>query len=325
MRRYPAVLLWVLLGLAMSLFFGLKPVNAQTTTLFFSPDPASLLMTGSNSTVVNLEISDAVKINAFDIILTYDAQIAVISAWAHGGFLVSPTCLITTNNPGELHLVCTQLGKPGVYGDGTLLVLTFTGQDYGWTPLTFTFAQLSTSDSPAQSVYPALENGTLYTYTPGVVIPTDLSGSFSLQGQNVRGDVPVTLEPGFYVGQGPLTALTDDKLEDNLLFADVAMDAYLLTTQQPGYLNLEVSDNKVVALSRSPLVLPPLELLAGDLDGDGEIGVLDLAVVAGSFGQTGEALAGDVNSDGMVNARDLALVAGNFGQTSATAYAGWLP
>jgi len=325
MRRYHPVRLWLLLGLAMSLFFGLKTVNAQTTTLFFSPDPASLLMTGSNSTVVNLEIRDAVKINAFDIILTYDAQIAVISAWAHGGFLVSPTCLITTNNPGYLRLVCTQLGKPGVYGDGTLLVLTFTGQDYGWTPLTFTFAQLSTSDSPAQSVYPALENGTLYTYTPGVVIPTDLSGSFSLQGQNGRGDVPVTLEPGFYVGQGPLTALTDDKLEDNLLFADVAMDAYLLTTQQPGYLNLDASANQVVALSRSPLVLPALELLAGDLDGDGEIGVLDLAVVAGLFGQIGEALAGDVNSDGIVNARDLALVAGNFGQTSETAYGGWLP
>jgi len=325
MRRYPPVLLWVLLGLAMSLFFGLKPVNAQTTTLIFSPDPASLLMTGTNSAVVNLEIRDAVKINAFDIILTYDAQIAVISTWAHGGFLVSPTCLITTNDPGYLHLVCTQLGKPGVYGDGTLLVLTFTGQDYGWTPLTFTFAKLSTSDSPAQSVFPAYENGTLYTYTPGVVIPTDLSGSFSLQGQNRRGNVPVTLEPGLYVGQGPLSALTDDKLEDNLEFADVAMDAYLLTTQQPRYLNLDASDNKVVALSRSALVLPPLELLAGDLDGDGEISVLDLGVVAGSFGQIGEALAGDVNFDGRVDARDLALVAGNFGQTSETAYAGWLP
>ncbi len=325
MRRYPPVLLWLLLVMAMSLFFGLEPVKAQSTTLFFSPDPASLVMTGSNSVVVDLLIQDAENINAFDIILTYDAQIAQITSWAHGGFLVSPTCLINTNTPGYLRLVCTQQTQPGVYGDGVLLKLTFTGLDYGWTPITFTKAVLSTGDVPPDKVYPALENGTLYTYTPGVVIPTDLSGSFSLQGQNRRGNVPVTLQPGLYVGQGPLSALTDDKLEDNWLFADVAMDAYQLTTQQPRYLNLDASDNKVVALSRSPLVLPALELLAGDLDGDGEIGVLDLAVVAGSFGQIGEALAGDVNSDGIVNARDLALVAGNFGQTSETAYAGWLP
>ena len=51
---------------------------------------------------------------------------------------------------------------------------------------------------------------------------------------------------------------------------------------------------------------PPTDL---DVNGDGEIGVLDLVGVAVFYGQRGDDLAADVNNDGVVNVDDFILVA----------------
>ena len=52
-----------------------------------------------------------------------------------------------------------------------------------------------------------------------------------------------------------------------------------------------------------------------DLNKDGTVNVLDLALVGRDLGKTGSP-AGDVNGDGSVNVLDLALVAQHLGETT---------
>ena len=49
-----------------------------------------------------------------------------------------------------------------------------------------------------------------------------------------------------------------------------------------------------------------------DVNGDGEVNILDLVAVAAKFGQTTDAGNADINADGTVDIRDLVLVAGAF-------------
>ena len=67
-------------------------------------------------------------------------------------------------------------------------------------------------------------------------------------------------------------------------------------------------------LSRGQLVAP---IACMDVDGDGAVGVSDLLVVLGAFGQRGggESVSSDRNGDGSVDVADLLLVLGAFGQT----------
>lgn len=52
-----------------------------------------------------------------------------------------------------------------------------------------------------------------------------------------------------------------------------------------------------------------------DLNGDGEIDLMDLAELLGAYGQIGEHLPADLNHDGMVDLSDLAELLGAFGQS----------
>jgi hypothetical protein len=66
----------------------------------------------------------------------------------------------------------------------------------------------------------------------------------------------------------------------------------------------------VLTITTEPPALP------GDLNGDGVVNALDLALVVGGFGQAGADQPGDGNGDGVVNAQDLALVVANFGRAN---------
>ncbi len=302
-----------------------RPISAQGTTLAFSPNPASIYLNTTNSVVVDLLINNGVNLNAFDIRLTYNVAFARLTSWVSGGFLdISGGCLINMNNPGDFWLVCTQLNKPEVSGSGVLLRLTFTGTGFGSTPINFNNAVLS--DRLGHETTPSTTNGLINTiYQASTIKNSSLSGSISLQGQLGRAGIPVTLSRGIYVGQGPYDLRSKNLLANNLVSSLLPMDAYLITTGQERYLNVDASLNKVKGILSTPTVLSRLQLYAGDVAAPfGAIDLQDLALVGGSIGQ-GSGSAADVNFDGLVNARDLALVAGNYGLNSATAYAGWVP
>jgi len=51
-----------------------------------------------------------------------------------------------------------------------------------------------------------------------------------------------------------------------------------------------------------------------DLNGDGDLNILDLVLVASDFGQSGEQSKTDINADGTVNILDLVIIADNLGK-----------
>jgi hypothetical protein len=307
-----------------SSFFAFKPAAAQTgTTVYFSPDPATVYLNGTNSQVVDIIIAGAVDLNGFDIILSYDDSITNIQKVALGGFFEIGYCMVMNNTPGNLWYACVQTGSEPKSGIGTVLKLTFTGKNPGTTQLTLGQARFTDKDS--QPVWPATTDGTLNVTYNATIKPTTLGGSLELQGRADRGGVKMYLSQGQYVLQGPYNATTTNVSGNNLAFTDVAMDVYTVSTAQAGYLNISPGMGRQIALLASGNVLPPLRLLGGNaVWTNDEIDINDVALVSGEIGKISFDPDADINNDGKVDIFDLALVAGNFGMTSAIAYAGWL-
>jgi hypothetical protein len=67
----------------------------------------------------------------------------------------------------------------------------------------------------------------------------------------------------------------------------------------------------------APLTITAASPLLGDLNNDGTVNAVDLAIFSQDFGKAGAGLKGDLNNDGVVNAIDLALFASNFGKTAS--------
>ena len=60
---------------------------------------------------------------------------------------------------------------------------------------------------------------------------------------------------------------------------------------------------------------PPKEVLQGDLNNDGCVGMEDLSLVESNWGRIGDDIkAGDTNKDGIVNMEDLAIVEKEWGR-----------
>ena len=120
--------------------------------------------------------------------------------------------------------------------------------------------------------------------------------------------------------------IKDSSLYDNILFQQSALMEYTGTAGIDRFdetdfqnndqaANIAVSDHRPVwAVFRTDTDDDGQILV--DINGDGIVNVLDLILVAASFGKTGETPA-DVNSDGVVNIQDLVLVAGAFGAAAA--------
>ena len=331
MKKRILTLFMVILMVLGSCFFAFKPAAAQTdTTVFFSPDPATVYLNGTNSQVVEVWVGDVVDMNGFDITVVYDPAIANLSSWATGGFLEIGTgnCFPNPqhpNEPGYFQMICAQFARPRKTGSGVLLKLTFSGLRQGSSDLVFVNPTLALG-YPAQDFVPTEINGTLDVTYNATIKPTTLSGSFDLQGRTDRGGIPVTLSVGQFVGQGPYDTTTTNVSGSNLAFSNVAMDVYTVYTEQAGYLNISPDMGRQIALLASGNVLPPLRLLGGNaIWSDNEINSLDLGLVAGEFGKTTFNDDADINNNGKVDIFDLAMVAGNYGMTSALAYGEWLP
>ncbi len=315
--------LFFILAIAL-LFAGFEnrhPVQAQTeTVLAVSPSVTNFFINGASTAQVQVVINDVTLLNAFDITLTYDPDVALVTSWSAGGFLSNLFYLMKVNNPGYLRIACTQLATPGVSGSGVLLNLTFSAVGSGSTPLTFSSVALSNSSS--QSIPATLQDGTVNAG----FIAFELSGAIYAQGQADRSGIPVGLGVGPIYRQGPLAASSTPDYGLNLSFSSIPSgDSYLFTTTMPRYLNIDAAQGKTVTVSGGDVGLSPLELLAGDAVVDNAITTADLDAIRDVFETVGAGLNADVNFDGLVNIQDLALAGGNLGLTGADAYAGWQP
>jgi len=129
---------------------------------------------------------------------------------------------------------------------------------------------------------------------------TTLRGKVQLQGQSTFSDTLISV-------QGTRTMTTTTAIDGT--FQVTVTTPCTVTATHPRYLparwNVPLTD-------AADLTLDPVTLLGGDINGDLEIDILDLAYVGAHFG-TADSQA-DVNSDGLVDILDVVLVATNFGQ-----------
>jgi hypothetical protein len=174
---------------------------------------------------------------------------------------------------------------------------------------------------------PSLNHGSLEVFPPRYA----LTGEIWMQGQTARGGISVALSPGSTHAYGPYSAVSLDQSGANLDFGTVVGDSYVLTTNQPRYLNIDAAMDIQVTLGEDT-VLPTLKLFGGNaVWTDNVIDISDASVVGAWYEKTlddlepEQTLDADINFDGVVNIADLAQVAGNFGLSSESAYQGWLP
>jgi len=307
-------------------------VHAQDeTTVSFFPTDSTIVINGTNLSEVEINITDGVNVNALEIELTYDPALLNLEEVVLGDYLKNLRKLVEIDNDGYYRLVVYQVASPGVYGDGTLLQLNFSGLAPGVSAINIEYVRLSTPEG--NSSYPPVNNGTITTaYDPGPLDKIPVSGEIELERQSDRGGIPVTLTDGAMYLIGPYTTLSLSQPGTNLYFGEVVLDTYLITTHQPRYLNLDSLVNKIFSVSASETNINFLELLIGNPEwSDNVIDLNDLNLVDDWFDSTsedldpGEELDADVNFDGLVNVQDLAIVAGRFGLTSMDVYADWIP
>jgi len=152
---------WVNLVVFLSLMLlPFRAVSAQEGPfqVFFTPDPAIIYVDEANTKVVTVDLANAVNIWSFDVIITYDEEVAIITDYAITDWFGSVWCAIQTNQPGFFQAACASTGVP-VNGDGNLFSLTFTGLGTGQTALTFDRANFGNTNSERVPV--ASDNGEL--------------------------------------------------------------------------------------------------------------------------------------------------------------------
>jgi len=144
------------------------PVTAQNRPIL-AVMPALVEVPLGNQVLLTLDVTGGVNVNAFDIMLNYDQSRLLLASWSHGDYLSNLSCLNEVDQPGVLELACTQVARPAVSGDGTLLTLVFDTLAEGGADVTLTEAVFA--DPAGNETQPARQNGDVLilgdpTYTP---------------------------------------------------------------------------------------------------------------------------------------------------------------
>ena len=305
--------------------YGEASAQQEPLTVFFTPDPAYLYTSPSNTAVVNIDITNAVDIWSYSIVVDYDATVAVLQSYEVQDIFGGTVCQYAVNTPGHLGLGCVSWGGVPFNGDATVVKLTFVGVNTGQTPLTFdtltNFSNTSFDQVPIDR-----QHGELNVVDPTNFQFLPLIMNVSVQGVLERGGIEVALSRGLNYGMGPHSGTTTDTLGNNLTFPIVVVDAYRITTSHARVLNITADLDKTFTLASGANTVPALRLAAGNsVWTDNVINIDDWTAVCGALGNANLNEDADVNFDSFVDIRDLALVAGNWGLTSAVAYAAWLP
>ena len=131
-----------LLGLAGFALAG--SVLAQAgTVLAVEPAQANVEVNGKRE--IQLYVTAADNLNAFDVQVEYDGSLLSLAKWEFGDLLSNLAVVKRDDLSGSFRLVATQLATPGVSGDGVLLKLTFSGKQTGTSSIMITKAEFAAS------------------------------------------------------------------------------------------------------------------------------------------------------------------------------------
>lgn len=297
---------------------------------------ADLLATSSGTTyankvAINLPITYAVKVSAASLggaefEMEFDSDLLdVVSITDSGKLLHDAACTISTAAEAEASGLIHYCGK-GKTLNGTVTLFTVKFQaktGTGTTTLDFvdgsaSFASISTGAS--NHVYPGtLSDVSLTIFDPGSAT-FNLSGQILLEGRSDASGSQMTVA-GIIAPFGPT-----DKW-GNLNLTKLSAASYVVSVTRDGYIDLPASLGKTLVVNAGKTSLKPLTLIAGDVNNDEKIDLIDIVAVANEYGHSGTEITNaltDINGDGKVNLLDLVLVGKNFNKTSS-AYKSWKP
>ncbi len=224
-------------------------------------------------------------------------QIGVGSAFASNSFVAQNTVATST---GVISFAAVLLGGSPINGVANLINVDWQPVAAGSTSLTLENVILV--NNVGESLTLTLQNGQLQATDC-----TGVTGRLALQGRSNYSGISVAGSGGRQTQTGPDGSFT-------------IAGADQLTFSYPGYLSAQADVRAQLAQSSvapgQPFTLAAVTLLAGDVNADNRIDILDLAYVAKYYNST-DSLA-DLNADGLVNIMDLVLAAGNYGQTGPT-------
>ncbi len=141
------------------------------------------------------------------------------------------------------------------------------------------------------------------TATPSATLAPqfgEISGRVSLQGRSQHHDATVSISQGISV-----TTAEDG----SFVLTGLSAGAYTVTVRMPGY--LEAHREGVTVSPGAQIALPRVTLRGGDVNGDCDINLFDLVLVAANLSSPPRDERADLNRDGRVDLLDLVLVSMN--------------
>lgn len=176
----------------------------------------------------------------------------------------------------------------------------------GTATTTLTSTATATATSTATGTPPATSTATATSTVTPTMTPTSgtghIGGRVQVQGRfNARG-VRIDVD-----GTPAATTTSNGDFDAS----GVPQGTHVVRAWLQGYLPAEKADVSVTIGQTT--ILSPVQLRGGDVDGDNEVGLLDLVIVASNYYVTPpDDPRADINADGEVDLFDLVLVAGNY-------------
>jgi hypothetical protein len=216
-------------------------------------------------------------------------------SWLPGGAHVAVNSV--DNGAGTIQFVATLIAPdPALNGSGALVSLPFRAKASGSSAIAIDALKLVNSSAV---IIPVSHNDGQVTVS-GVPSQATLAGTVRLEGRTDHSGTVVQLDGGSSVTTGA---------NGNYSFVTTA-STHNLAFSRSGYLPASTT---AVGVAGSTVSVPTVTLLAGDINGDGMIDILDLVAVGAQFGSSSPSPAtADANGDGTVDIIDIVLVAKNF-------------
>jgi hypothetical protein len=176
---------------------------------------------------------------------------------------------------------------------------------YSWLAVTPTNTPTATTAPPTTSPVPGVTVTSTITPPPG-------AGNVFITGQ-VNASKPVVVN--VYDTGMNLVATMQTNPDDSFQF-EVAAGTYTVIAISEGFLRAQATETISAGVTR---ILPTIDLIAGDIDGNNIIDQFDALTIGMSYNSATPAAA-DLNNDGTINVLDLEALAKNYRQTGPVSW-----
>ena len=263
---------------------------------------------------VDVEVrASAANLSGAQFTLTYDpARLEVVGITTAGAGYFAGTLGAKVVRDDAAGLVrysaALQAGEPPLNGQATLLSVRFRARAVSGveatTAIDIEAGSVGLAAPGGVRILPLSVSGDSVT----IVGTTAVSGVVRLQGRGDWSGARVDAGPGATYGDDPAAATTD--AWGRYAFS-ATNDHYAIAVTMARYLGARTE----VDVAGGSQTLAAVELLGGDVNDDGRVSMTDITAISGLlFGSAVDAAttAADINYDGWVDILDLALAAGNY-------------